>query len=389
MPQLISGPGLGLPIPQFLYPSELTNAPVDIGTNKLNLDPGDELSLPAGHWFVDSGSYCLIEYKDPVTGAWGIVPSAAWQGGLHFIISAGFDYRIANRLGCLASVSITAPGNGSYVQSTTAVAVTGSTASVVALVGGALASSLVSRGAGYGVAPIVVIQNPAPGSANPNGVGGVAATGYATIANGTVSGFTFTNPGAGYATAPTGVIVPNPSDPNLSTGITNASITFSLTQAGSITGALVINPGAPITPANITLTVTGAGTGATLTANVLQTVTAASVVGTLTGPVGTGAALLTTVGGAPNAGSLTNDPFGLYLAFRPRPAQIGLTITGGASIAPQAGTIYDGGLFMSAPTAIIATNPFATSNAATLVNAATLTLTMGSRNDIVTIQPAP
>ncbi len=313
---------------------------------------------------------------------------AAWVGGPTYVKSDGFSYRIANRLGCLASVSITAPGDGNFVQSSTTVTVTGSTAQVSPIVGGMLGFSLVNRGAGYGVAPMVFINPPANYNTNSNGIGGIPATGYVTIATGTVSGFTFTNPGAGYQSAPVGVIVPNPTDPNLSTGITAASIAFSLTAAGSITGAIVTNPGAPITPANITLPVAGAGASATLTPNILQTVTAASVVGTVSGLQASVSALLTTIGGSPNAGTLTNDPHGLYLAFRPRPANIALTVTGIGSIAPQAGTIYDGGLFMSTPGAALAYG-LVPSNAGTVVNAGTLTLTMGSRNDIVTLQPAP
>ena len=392
MPAPLSGPGLGLPLAQRLYPSILTNAPIDVPANQLNLAPGDELPIPAGTWYVSTGSYNQLEYLDPITSTWIIVPNAAWLGGPLYVKSDGFNYRIANRLGCLASVSVTAPGDGNYVQSTTSVTVTGSTASVTPIVGGQVALSggtLRSNGAGYGVAPIVLIGAPADANNNSNGVGGVQAAGYCTIQNGTVSGFTFTNPGAGYQTAPVGVIVPNPTDPNLSTGITAASIVFSLTASGSITGAVVTNPGAPITPANITLTVSGAGASATLTPNMLQTTTAASVIGSYTTGYGTVSAFLTTVGGYPNAGTFSNDPNGLYLAFRPRPAQIELTVSGVGSLAAQTGTIYDGGLFLSTPVPVVATRPLANTAGSLTSTGGTLSLTMGSRNDIVTLQPAP
>lgn len=394
MPQPLSGPGVGLPLPQNLYPANiLSGGPLNTPTNRMGLAPGDALPLPAGNWYVDC-LYSTIEVQDPITGTWMILPSSAWRGGPQYVKSDGFTCRVANRTGCVASVSVTAPGDGNYVQSTTTVTVTGSTASVVPIVGGALALSggtLTANGAGYGKPPIVLIPAPANYNTNANGVGGIPASGYCTIASGTISGFTFNNPGAGYQTAPTAVIVPDPTDPNISTGITAGTITFTLTAAGSLTGALVRNGGAAITPANITLTVAGAGANGTLTANVMQSITAASIVGSMLGPFGTVAALLTTVGGAPNAGTFTNDPFGLYQAFRPRPAQIGLSVTGAATstLTPQTGKIYDGGLFQSTPTGIIAVNMVMGSNTGTLTNTGTLVLTTGGTNDIVTIQPAP
>ena len=48
MPGFLSGPGVGLPFPQSLYPSELGNAPQDTPGNKLTLAPGDTYVVPAG-----------------------------------------------------------------------------------------------------------------------------------------------------------------------------------------------------------------------------------------------------------------------------------------------------------------------------------------------------
>lgn len=391
MPTPLSGPGLGLPLPQYLYPSELNNAPLDSSNNKIALAPGDQLPVPAGTWYIDLGKYNVLQYLDPVTNTWSLLADGAWTMGPLYIKSDGFNIRVANLTGCPVSASVLATGSG-FVQSTTTLTATGGNSTWTPIVGGQLAlvgGTLTSHGAGYGVPPIVLIPPPPPASANSNGVGGIQATGYCTIANGTVSGFTFTNPGAGYPTAPTPKILPNPTDPNLSTGITAAVMAFSLAGSGGITGALLTNPGnALATVSGITLTPGGAGSGATLTPNVLQTVTAASVVGTVSGLQASVSALVTTVGGTPNAGSITNSPEFLRLAWRPRMANIGLTVTGVGSIAPQAGTIYDGGLFQSTPTAVLAYG-LAPSNAGTITNAATLTLTMGSRPDIVTLQPAP
>jgi hypothetical protein len=391
MTQRIGG-NAGLPYPQSLYPTELFGAPPDCPTNKICLAPGDTLPIPAGDWFVNLGQYCFLQFLDPITNVWSMGPNAAWQGGHQFVVSDGFNVRAANMTGCPLSATVTAPGDGNYVQATTTITAKGGTSTWVPIIGGALGGlSLIAPGAGYGVAPEVFIPAPPPASNNANGVGGIPASAQAFISSGTVSGVTFTNPGAGYPSGVTLVLVPSANDPNLSSGITNATVSFSLVNAGSITGVLCTNPGVAITPANITLTVTGAGANGTVTANVLQTVTLASVTGFGLG-YGTSSALLTTVGGVPSTGSISQNPEGLGLSWRPRPAQIGLAVTGatGSLAANTLGTIYDGGLFLcsSAPGFVIATQP-TTSGSLVSLTAATIALTMGSRADNVTIQPAP
>lgn len=389
MPSPLSGPGLGLPLPQRLYPSQLTNAPVDSPTNSIALAPGDMLPLPAGDWYVNPGMYSVIQFLDPVTGTWNVAPSAGWMGGSVFVKSDGFNVRVANLLGCPVSATVVTFGSA-YVQATTTISVTGGTSTWSPIVGGALAISggtLTSNGAGYGAPPIVLIPAPAPASNNANGVGGLAASAWATIENGTVSAISFTNPGAGYPSAPTAVIVPNPTDPNLTVGITAATVTFTLTGSGQLRGALCTNPGNPLaTPSAITLTVGGAGTNATLTPNVMQTVTAISMVGSATNGYGVGNPGVTSVGGAPATGTITNGPENLYLAFRPRPLQGALTITGTGSVSAQVGTIYDGGLFLSTPTPAVVINPIASGS---FVGASTVTFVMGSKADRIAIQPAP
>ena len=390
MSQKLAGPGLGLPLPQYLYPSELYNAPYDFSTNRIALAPGDTLPIPAGDWFVNPGQYCVLQFLDPITGTWSFGPNAAWNGGHQFVLSDGFNVRAANLTGCPVSASVTNYGAGGYVQSTTTITATGGTSTWVPIVGGQLTPTLISAGKGYGVAPEIFIPAPAPASNNPNGVGGIAATAWANITSGTLtlaSGVSMTNPGAGYSTPFTIALLPSPTDPNLSTGITLATCVFSLAGSGSITGALCTNPGVPITPGNITLTVAGAGTQGTVVANTMQTVTAASVSGVGFG-YGTISALLTTIGGVPAAGTITNNPEYLGLAWRPRPAQIGLTVAS-ASIAAGLGTIYDGGLFVTnaTPNYVIITQPISGNTVS--VTAATIALTMGGRQDIITLQPAP
>jgi len=392
MPAPLSGPGVGLPPNQNLYPSELLNAPYDIASNRQTLAPGQSFVFPAGDWYVSNACYLIIQFLDPVTGVWVMSSSAAWNGGIHFVKSDGFNCRLANLTGCPVAAVITSYGSG-YVQASTTIAVTGGGGSTwQPIVGGQLqlaAGSIVTGqgGAGYGVAPLVLIPPPAPPQSNSNGVGGIPASGYAVIASGTVSGFTFTNPGAGYTSIPLAVVVPSPFDPNLATGITAATITFSLTGSGSITGVLCTNNGAPISPPTaITLTVSGAGSQATITPVVMQTIASATVSGGGTG-FGTVSAMLTTVGGAPPAGTITNGPDFTNLAFRPRPAQLTLAITGTGTVSTQAGTIIDGGLFEGAPTPVIIAG--AQEGVSGSVVGPTIAFTMGSRSDIAVIQQAP
>jgi hypothetical protein len=370
----------------------LNNAPLDAPTNRVALAAGDAMVIPAGNWFVDAGSYCVIQYLDPVSNTWRATPSAAWNGGYQFIKSDGFTARIANLTGCVYSIVPTAYGTG-WVQATTSLTVVGpSNVTAAPLVGGQLTlvgGTLTSVGAGYGMAPLVFIPAPPPPANNSNGVGGIQASAYAGINAGTVSFISFTNPGAGYPSAPTPVIMPNPADPNINVGITQAVAAFSLVGSGSITGALVTNNGSPIpdgSMSNVTVTIGGAGSAATLTANVMQTVKAGSVVGTGLG-YGTVGALLTSSGGGAAAGTVVNSPDYLGLSFRPRPAQVNLAVTAGGTLAAQVGSIVDGGLFLSAPNAVIATNPLPGANVT--VSGATVSFVMGSRPDIITLQPAP
>lgn len=389
----LSGPGVGLPLPQNLYPSYLQNAPADTPTNRLALAPGDAFPIPAGTWFVNTGSYCILQFLDPVSNTWQAGPTAAWMGGQQYVKSDGFNVRVANLTGCVYNIVPTAYGTG-WVQASTSLTIVGPAGvSASPIVGGQLTlvgGTLTSNGAGYGLPPLVMIPAPPGPANNANGVGGIQASAYAIIAGGTVSGISFTNPGAGYPSAPIAVIVPNPADPNLNIGITQATVAFSLVGSGSITGALVTNNGAALpdgSMANVTVTIGGAGSAATMAANVMQTVKTGTVVGTGLN-FGTLSALLTSSGGGGSVGTVTNGPEVLGLFFRPRPAQISLAVVGVGSLAAQAGTILDGGLFLSGPNAVVALN--AVPAVGTLSpSGATISFVMGSRPDIITVQPAP
>jgi hypothetical protein len=415
----MSGPGLGLQLPQSLYPSELGGAPYDYPSNYVALAAGDAIPIPRGDWLITLGNYCVLEYLDPVNGIWTLASTAAWDAGLQYVQSDGFNYRISNRTGCPVGGLISHPGS-SYVQASTTIAVTGGGGSTwQPIVGGQLSMTTATvvtanAGAGYGVAPMAFLPAPPGPSTNSNGVGGIQATGFCTIASGTVSGFTFVNNGAGYPSGTTYTIqcLPNPTDPNINTGITLATLVFSVTGAGSITGVLCTNPGAPLaTPNNITLTLSGAGSNGTISAIMCQTVVSTSIVGTSTLANGTVAALLTTVGGYPqnSTGSglsitgansltptylLTGDVkvggaggYGLWNRVRPLQAQLTLGATG--TLAAGTGIIYDGGLFFGVPQPVISGVGAGIILAATgtIIGQSSITFSMGSRPDYVLLQP--
>ena len=391
MPIGLSGPGVGLPFPQNYYPSQLQNAPSDPSSNAMPLAPGESFVIPAGDWYISLGMYCVLQFLDPVTNTWQVTAGAALNRGLHFVSSDGFTSRVANLTGCVVSASVI-NGGTAYVQATTTITAIGAFQSGVALptflpiVGGALGAvgtlTSTNAGAGYGVAPLILIPPPPPAQVNANGVGGIPAQAIALLTSGTISSISIINQGAGYPTAPVAVVIPSPFDPNLVSGITNATVTFSLTSTGIIMGALVTNNGGPMlngSLASITLSVGGAGTSGSLTANVMQTVVSSTL-----STVGTGytTALMTTYGGAPVAG-IANTPFAAGLAFLPR--QANLAFTASVSVATPA-TIYDGGLFEAAPVFVQVPAPFPAAGAFTL---ATPVNVMGSRSDIIVVQPTP
>jgi len=373
---VISGPGVGLPPPQNLYPTELYNAPDDFASNYQTLNAGDAIQLPAtgvNGWVVDTGSYSFLQWLDPVTGIWRTHNPT--RPGPMFVTSDGFTRRVVNLTGCVAS-AIVKDGGSNWVQSTTTITANVGGSTWAAVVGGSLSvSTVTAAGSGYTMAPLVLI--PAPPA------GGIQATAYATIASGTVSSVSLVNFGAGYTTAPKAVILPSPFDPNINS-ISQASVTLVLNAANAsvITGALCTNNGAPLsTISALTLTASGgSGTGATITPVVIQTVASATVAA---GGGGWGVAavpaLVTTAGGVPTSTSAIVNPAIEMTGFKPRPAIINVTTSASGGI--SAPVITDGGLFAGTATPVIipgGTLP---------TTLASVTLVMGSTQDTVLVQP--
>ena len=358
----ISGPGVGLPVNQFYYPSELANAPQDVGTNYISLAPGDSIVLQAGTQWVSMGAGLFLQYLDPTTGIWR--GDYTNRQSIVAIPSDGFTRRVLNQTGCPIAAVVTAGGSG-YTQSTCTVTASAGGSTWQPIVGGMLSvNSITNAGANYTVPPLILI--PAP--PNP----GVPATAYAILTGGSVTTVSLTNVGAGYTSAPTATIVPAPNDVNYlsgTTAITNATVQFALVGTGSIAAVLLTNPGAPVSTAPTLTAAGGAGTGASITAVLLQTVTGTSI-GNAGAGYGTAAEITTINGEYTGTAETYVNPAIQQIGFIPRKAVIGpATLVGGSITA--VGSIIDGGLFVSAPTAVVVGNGVATT-------ASTVTLTMGS-----------
>jgi len=379
MTNRISGPGLGLPLPQFLYPSQLYNTPPDVGSNKVVLSPGAALPLPPGDLILTPGSYSFLQILDPITGGWSLFDTPRGQPAHHF--SPGDSTRrLANLLGCPIA-AIIAGGGTSFTQATATITASTGGSTWNAIVGGSLGvKSITAAGSAFTVQPLVLLPDPPAFSAN--GVGGIPALAYATLTGGTVSGVTLSQVGAGYTQATiTGLIVPSPFDPNIGT-IVPGTVTFTLTNSGVITGAICTDNGAPLaTLTNLTLTAAGgAGSGATLTPMVLQTIASASIAaggaawGTATAP-----ARIFSNGGVPVSVSAIGNNTVELTGFKPRDAYIIGTTNAGGTI--TATTITDSGLFVAAATAAFSSGGTVPTTAASVV------FTMGTANDTVTVQP--
>jgi len=374
MTQNISGPGIGLSVPQALYPDGLavTNAPYQQGTNEVRLAAGQALPIPAGEWLITLGKYSVIQFLDPVSTTWRIIEAS--REGPQFVKSDGFTRRIANLTGCPVAAVVTNMGNGSYVESTTTVTPNLGNSTWKAVVGGAITSISVSvAGAGYGMPPVCFVPAPA--------APGVQATAVATISGGSVSTITLVDAGAGYESTPTMTILPNPADPNFTAGsiTTHATAVLTTGRAGSVTAVLCTNSGVALS-ALPTLTIAGAGASATAVPVWMSTVTSTSISAAGAAYVSL-SALLTTTGGRTAGSDAASNPEISMTAFTPRPlrAEVGM-----ANATASLVTIDDRGLFTGTPTSMIL--PQGNVSAQTTASIATIVLTQGSLADTILMQ---
>ena len=372
MGQPLSGTGIGLQVPQSLYPTYLAGGEVQPSTNVFTLAPGEAIPVPAGRWVLDVGKYGALQYLDPVTNIWTILRDNSHDVGSTTIWSDGFNVRIANLTSCVVGAVVTNGGNGAYAQATTTVTPSIGNSVWQAVIGGAINTtvSVTAAGSGYGIAPLVFIDAPTTSSSTPD----AQATAVAVLSSGSVSSITVINQGAGYPSAPNITILPNPADPNINSTIVNATATCSLTGTGSVTAVICTNPGAPVASVP-TLAIAGSGASAAATALVLNTITAASV--TAAGAGYGAAASLTTVGGNNTVASPTfTNPLVQFYDFIPRAASV---VLGASTSITSIGSIIDGGLFLSTPTALAV-------GVGIVSSLATIGITLGGANTTIRMQ---
>jgi hypothetical protein len=364
----LAGAGQTL-INQGLYPANLTNGELYPSGNEVSLAPGQQLPIPRGRYWVQLGGYMVLQFYDPVTTTWRSLSSSRVSPVL--VDSDGFNFRVANLTGCAVAALVT-NGGSAYVQGSTTITPSAGNSQWIPVVGGRVSTtiSITAAGAGYTVPPLVFF--PPPPSP------GVQASAVAVISSGTVSSITVLNQGAGYATAPVPAILPNPTDPALASGAitSQATATTTLVGAGTLSAVLCANPGSSFSTVP-SLTIAGAGTLAAATIVPMWTITSTSI--TSGGAAYTTNTALTTIGGVPSATPAYTNPETELTGYIPRPAQIGIAAATGGTIT-TIGTIYDGGLFVGTPTALV--------TGAAPTTPATIALTLGSVNATAIMQKA-
>ena len=348
-----------------------------VPTNVVDLVAGQVQTIPAGSWMVRTGLYSSIQQLDPISGIWRTIGGGVNGGGAEFVQSDGVNYRIANQTGSAVGAQITNAGTG-Y---TSAPVVTASAGSSIwkAFVGGAVNTtvSITNGGTAYTYPPQVLFSTPAPGT-------GIAASGFATLTGGVVTGITVVDQGAGYVTAPTITIVPDPRE-----GVNgvvqgyNATAVCTLTGAGTVTGLVCLDHGQGTLTAVPTLAFAGGGgASAAATAIMCWSITAFAV-GTAGAGLAGANAQITALDIPPTTAAIYSNPstqwgtntynWGLV---RQRPANIIGTVTAGA-ITVTTPRYLDGGIYTTAPVAIV------NANASVTTTAPVVTVTMGGLNDRV------
>jgi hypothetical protein len=202
-------------------------------------------TLYVGGTYLIAGAPGRIYYSND--GAVWSSANTNTEAGLYSLAYDGIDTIIA--VGATGTILRSTDGGVTWTSATSgvtenlygAVGYNGSFA-VVGANGTILTSSV--GGEGYTIIPTVTIAAPA-------NAGGITATATATIANGRVSGFTITEPGLGYDTAPT-VTIANPNTAGV-TATATAEVGGGIVTAVNLTSGITWNE--PVT--GITNTLTG------------------------------------------------------------------------------------------------------------------------------------
>jgi len=338
-----------------------------VASGAMALAAGLSYVPPAGWYLYIAGNYTDLQRFDPIAQIWRHCGDDT--RGMRFTFFDGSTLRVANPTGCAVAVVVTNGGTG-YTSPPTVTASAGS-ASFLAIVGGAIstAATILAGGSGYLYPPLLWIENPPEP--------GFQASGYTTIANGTLSTVTLIDQGAGYLYPPTVLILNDPRDGAGS----GAQASVALTGAQTITGIAVTNWGNPITSGTVpTLSFSGGG-GSSAAAIAVMDWTIQSVSVTTAG-AGYGNSAAVTASGA--GGYVTTAPayiggFSSTATSRWRAAVIDIATnsTGGLTTP----TIIDAGRYQSIPFPVV-------TGAGLISTAAVLAFTMGGQNSTLYLIPA-
>jgi hypothetical protein len=399
--------------------------PFGQGNVPVGLSGGEQWYLPPGNFYIQLGSVTLLQVFDGINQIWRNV---GFPGGNVQVTSAdGFNYRLINFSGVIAGVNITNAGSGAATNGIGS-AVTGVTigfgaaptngiaASAYPIIGGKLSGlTLANAGSGFVFPPVVVIDPPPLG-----GIQATATVSLSTTTPGTLTTPVLQNAGAGYTSTPNAYIVPqyllpviggapiNPTQPvnvippgniaPLSGSLSSqppflpsvqwptafpvtggAQITVNgLTGSGTLTGAVVTNPGLGYTNTTIpTISFSGGSLAGGVAASPITSFSVSSVSGAGGAGIVAGTAVLGATAGAAGTFVATDGCNGI---LQPRPPR------GVSTSAAGAVTLTDPGFGIQLVTS--GANQPLFSATGTVTTQPTYTTVSGGAFDISLLQPA-
>lgn len=267
----------------------------------VQLKSGQIWIVPVGTLLLKLGSQSALQFFDGNAGVWRLWDSGPSNSPIE-VTSDGTNFRVINVSGTIDGVNITNAGTA-YAASTTmtfAAPAAGITALGFPIIGGKLTLAITTAGTGY-VNPTLIIPPPQ----NLGGTAGAClpATANLSLTTGTITSASLGYSGAGYGVAPNAnlttytpaQIATNPDILlNNAQGLilvdpagTGAVITPTLAGAGTITGAVITNPGSGYDGTHIPAVTftdpTGAGSAGAGTALPNMALTSVTVGGTNTG----------------------------------------------------------------------------------------------------------
>ena len=354
----------------------IPNLPFTGGPGPISLAGAQAFIIPPGPHFINPGQYSSVQTYDSVLQQWRQAQYPHVQPCL--VPSDGSNFRLINTTGCPTGAIITNKGSGytNGIGTPTAVINTGGSL-WTCITGGSINTTLIATTAGkYNYKPTLVFSAPPQG--------GVRATAVATLTGGGLDVGVVTNAGAGYTTAPTITIVPDPRETGTQGGVLTVNAT--LANSGSITAVICTDPGTTAQTSTPTLTFSGGG-GSAAAATVLMNYTVTGfTVGTAGAVYGNAQPFLVMSGSGVSTASLASgivDPIldtGISIS---RQAIIGGTSTAGGAVTATGIVIVDGGWgFQRIPDLYV----FPSGTGALPTTTAIVTATVGATTDTCFVQ---